>query len=299
MDLVLTLIASPGTLGDDSVDTVRRSLAALGVHPGPPKWLALGEACDIYFDGLAPDQADAAARHALAGAPVDILVQPSAGRRKRLLVADMESTIIRQEMLDELGDLLGIRDGIAAITERAMNGEIDFAGAVRERVALLKGLPITALDEVSGRITMMPGAPELVAAMRANGARCILVSGGFRHFTVLVRQRLGFDDDYANDLEVVNGRLTGRPVEPILGRDDKLKVLVAAAAAGRRALSEVLAVGDGANDLPMLMAAGIGIAFHAKPKVRAEATYRIDHADLKALLYVQGYRREEIPTGWA
>ncbi|HYD69582.1 phosphoserine phosphatase SerB [Azospirillum sp.] len=296
---VLTLIASPATatLNDEAAHAVRAALAGLGADAAKPDWLAPGAACDLPFDFLAPEQAEAAARHALGGLAVDVVAQPRAGRRKRLLVADMESTIIRQEMLDELGDYVGLKDHIAAITARAMNGEIDFKGAVRERVALLEGLSEHVLDEVWSRAELMPGARALLATMRANGAFCVLVSGGFRCFTRKVRDWVGFDEDRGNDLEVVDGKLTGRAVEPILDKTSKLDALLEFAGARQVPVVETMAVGDGANDLPMLLAAGLGVAFHAKPAVAAEARARIDHGDLTALLYAQGYRAAEITEG--
>ncbi|WP_207481618.1 phosphoserine phosphatase SerB [Arenibaculum pallidiluteum] len=296
MDLVLTLIAAPerADLDDSTVSAARAALRDLGAEVGRPDWLAAGIACDLPFGGLAIDQALAAADTALPGRHCDLVVQPLADRRKRLLVADMESTIIHQEMLDELAEMVGIRDKVAAITWRAMNGEIDFKDALRERVALLAGLPVSALEESYGRVTLMPGARELVATMRANGARCVLVSGGFKFFTARIRERLGFDADQANDLEIDEGRLTGRPVEPILDKDAKLAALIRIAGEQRIPMRETMSVGDGANDLPMLLAAGLGVAYHAKPAVASEARSRIDHADLTALLYAQGYRDSDI-----
>ncbi|MBP2299582.1 phosphoserine phosphatase SerB [Azospirillum picis] len=296
MNAVATLIA-PRTaiLEETAVQTARAALTALGADAGMPDWLAPGTACDLPFGNLAPEQAEAAIRHALggAGAPLDIIAQPAATRRKRLLVADMESTIIEQEMLDELGDYVGLKDHIAAITARAMNGEIDFKEAVRERVALLKGLKESVIDEVWQRATLMPGAAQLVGTMRANGTVCVLVSGGFRCFTGRVRTWIGFDDDRGNDLEVADGEMTGKVVEPILDKDSKLQALLAYAGEHRVPMAETMAVGDGANDLPMLLAAGLGVAFHAKAVVAAEARARIDHGDLTALLFAQGYRATE------
>lgn len=299
MTAVATLIAAPSAadLTDDTVQAVLSALTALGGKTGRPDWLAPGVACDLPFEGLAPEQAEAAARKALAGAAVDVIAQAAATRRKRLLVADMESTIIEQEMLDELGDYVGLKQHIADITTRAMNGEIDFKGAVRERVALLKGLREEVIDEVWQRATLMPGAAALVATMRANGAACFLVSGGFRCFTSRVRDWIGFDEDRGNELEVVDGVMTGKVVEPILDKDSKLQSLVGFAGDRRVPMAETMAVGDGANDLPMLLAAGLGVAFHAKPAVAAEARARVDHGDLTALLYAQGYRAGEIVTG--
>ena len=296
MQAVVTLIADPlaTPLDAEAVQAVRSALQGLGSEVSKPDWLAPNTACDLAFEGLAPEQAEAAARQALGGLPVDIIAQPRATRRKRLLIADMESTIIRQEMLDELGDYVGLKEHIAGITARAMNGEIDFKGAVHERVALLKGLPERVLDEVWVRAELMPGAGALVATMRANGAVCVLVSGGFRCFTSRVREWVGFDEDRGNALEVVDGTLTGCALEPILDKHAKLDSLMEFAGLHRIPVAETMAVGDGANDLPMLLAAGLGIAYHAKPAVAAEARARVDHGDLTALLYAQGYRAGEI-----
>ena len=294
MNAVATLIAPRTAMLDESVvQTAKAALVGLGADAGAPDWLAPGTACDLPFGNLAPEQAEAAIRHALTGVTLDIVAQPAVTRRKRLLVADMESTIIEQEMLDELGDYVGLKDHIAAITARAMNGEIDFKDAVRERVALLKGLKETVIDEVWQRATLMPGAAQLVGTMRANGAVCVLVSGGFRCFTDRVRSWIGFDDDRGNDLEVVDGVMTGKVIEPILDKDSKLQALMAYAGEHRVPMAETMAVGDGANDLPMLLAAGLGVAFHAKAVVAAEARARVDHGDLTALLYAQGYRATE------
>jgi len=295
MEYVLTLIADPArvSLDDSMARRVREALAPLGGDAGPVDWLAPGIACDIGFEMIVPDQAEAAARQALGDAPLDVAAQPTLDRRKALLVADMESTIIRNEMLDELAEFLGLRAHIAAITARAMNGEIDFAAALRERVALLKDLPASRLDEASRRIAVMPGAATLVATMKANGAYCALVSGGFTYFTAMVRIALGFDADHANRLEVNRDKLAGTVAEPILGREAKLDMLIKLAAERQLPLTRTLSVGDGANDLPMLQAAGLGVAFHAKPAVAAASRVRIEHGDLTALLYLQGYRRSD------
>jgi phosphoserine phosphatase len=302
-ECVLTLIAAPPAAGaaEAAVDTAAAALRRLGAHLDRPVWLAPDTACDIAFDDLDPDQADAAARRALAdrfGAiAVDLVAQPAAGRRKLLLLADMESTIIANEMLDELADLLGLGPAIAEITRRAMNDEIDFAAALKERVALLKGVPESALRAAGQRIRITTGAPALVATMRANGASTVLVSGGFRFYTSRIRAELGFDLDIANDLIVEDGRLAGAVREPILGRDAKLAALKRSAAERGLPLSASLAVGDGANDIAMIEAAGLGIAFHARPAVAARARRRIEHNDLRALLYAQGYRAEEVVSG--
>lgn len=298
-DGVLTLIAGSGGVEWARVlQVARAALEPLGAHLEPVDWLAPERAGDLGFEGVDPEQAEAAVRVALArevgDLPLDLIGQPRDGRRKRLLVADMEATIIANEMLDELADILGLGPGVAAVTQRAMNGEIDFATALRERVALLEGKPATVLDEAARRIRINPGAAELVATMRADGAYTALASGGFRCFTRLVKARLGFDVDIANELVVSDGRIAGRVQEPILGREAKLATLNALAADCRLALADTIAVGDGANDLAMLEAAGLGIAYHAKPITDEQARHRIRHADLAALLYAQGYRESEI-----
>ena len=260
---------------------------------GEPRVLSEGEAVDIPFPD-APDMARVS--NALDGAPIDAIAIPAEGRRKRLLVADMDSTIVTGETLDELADFAGLKDRIAAITARAMNGELDFKAALRERVAMLRGLPVEALERAWRRIRLTQGARELVATMRAHGAYTVLVSGGFSFFTSRVAALCGFDLHRSNNLLDDGIVLTGRVAEPILDRDTKLATLTALAAERGLDLAATLAVGDGANDLDMLHAAGMGVAFHAKPVVAAAARVRVDHTDLRALLFAQGYRREEIVT---
>jgi phosphoserine phosphatase len=297
---VVTLIAAQAqdpTLAA-AAETARQTLQKLGATLDGIDWLAADHACDIGFADLSPDQADAGIRAALVeahpGATIDVMAQATAGRRKQLLVADMESTIIANEMLDELAALRGIQAQIAAITARAMNGEIEFAGALRERVGLLKDMPESALADVATRIRINPGATALVATMRKHGAYTAIVSGGFRVFTEQVRQDLGFNISVANELIVADGKLTGTVKEPILGREAKLAALTLLAVERHLPLTAALAVGDGANDLQMIEAAGMGVAYHAKPVVAAAARMRIDHGDLSALLYAQGYREDEI-----
>ncbi len=286
MKNVLVLISSPAhpALNEGAVRAAVAVLQAQGVVVGTPRWLAPEIACDIPFEGTARPVAMTA---------IDAVVVPAEGRRKKLLVADMESTMIENEMLDELADFLGLRDRIAAITARAMNGEIDFAGALEERVGLLKGLPVARLDEAAHRIRYVPGGATLVATMQHHGAACALVSGGFTHFTGLVRRALGFDLEAANRLEHDGATLAGTVAQPILGKEAKLSTLQRLAGERGLALAETLSVGDGANDLPMLKAAGLGVAFHAKPAVAAEVAARVGHGDLTALLYLQGYSRSE------
>jgi phosphoserine phosphatase len=256
-----------------------------------PQILSDGEAVDI----LLPDAPDmAAVRVALDGAPIDAIAVPAEGRRKRLLVADMDSTIVTGETLDELADFAGLKDRIAAITARAMNGELDFKAALRERVAMLRGLPVQALERTWQRIRLTPGARELVATMRAHGAYTVLVSGGFSFFTSRVAALCGFDLHRSNILLDDGVALTGNVAEPILDRGAKLTTLTGLVTERGLELSATLAVGDGANDLDMLRAAGMGVAFRAKPVVADEARARVDHADLRALLFAQGYRREQI-----
>ena len=296
MEHVLTVIAPPasGLLDRAALDAAREAIRALGALAGSPRWLKEAEAADIPFEDIAPDAAEAAARAALGDAPVDLVAQAAEGRRKRLLVADMDSTIVVGETLDELAAHAGLKERIAAITARAMNGELDFAEALRERVAMLAGLPESALAAVHRRLAFMPGAATLVATMRAHGAYAALVSGGFRFFTSRVAAALGFDLDQGNELEIDGAALTGRVVEPILDKDAKLATLRRLAAAQGLPLSAALTVGDGANDLPMLQAAGLGVAFRAKPSVAAAARARVTHGDLTALLWAQGYTEAEL-----
>ncbi len=294
-DHVVTLIAAPGeTLDAALIDDARAALFRLGAELGAPDWLAPDAVCDLPYADLNDDQAEAALRALIGPRPIDIVAQPQADRRKRLLVADMESTLIRNEMLDELAEFVGLSAEIAAITARAMNGELDFEAALDTRVGLLKGLDVATLEAAADRITLMPGATQLIATMRQEGALTVLVSGGFRFFSGKVRAALGLDLDFANELLIRDGRLTGAVGRPILGRRAKYETLVRLATEQGIGLSQTLAVGDGANDIEMIEAAGLGIAFHAKPSVAARAKNRIVHGDLGALLYAQGYRLDQI-----
>lgn len=296
---LLVLTSAPGA-GHLDQTVVAAAFGALAPNtPRDARWLAPGEAWEATLFATADD-----APHALRGriitalgaAPVDVNVMPTRGRsrRKRLLVADMESTIIAQECLDELADYAGVRPRIAAITERAMRGELDFEAALKERVGLLAGLDARVLQEIyDDRVTLMPGAATLIATLRANGTHCALVSGGFTFYTERIAARLGFDTQQANTLDVVAGKIAGTVAVPILGREAKLQALQRLARKLGIDEADALATGDGANDLAMIRAAGLGVAFRAKPIVAQEAQASVRHGDLTALLYLQGYRKSE------
>jgi phosphoserine phosphatase len=295
MHYVLTVIGDPASrpLTPAMTDAARRAIDSSRSTADGTDWLAEGIACDLPFEGGEPTITQALVREALGRAPLDLAIQPTEGRRKKLLVADMESTIIRQEMLDELAEVAGIHEEVAEITALAMAGELDFEAALRERVGLLTGMSAETLETVAERMTLMPGAQALVASMRAAGAYCALVSGGFTCFTRRIRDVCGFDEDRANRLEVAEGQLTGKVADPVLGRAAKLEALEQLSAAQGLVPFNACAVGDGANDLDMLQLAGTGVALHAKPSVAAQARIRIDHGDLTALLYLQGYSQSE------
>ncbi|SDO96754.1 phosphoserine phosphatase [Phyllobacterium sp. YR620] len=292
MPLMATLIANPAMAGLSPSLGIKASAAvnATGVY-----WLADGIACDIALkDGTDPTEAHVLLADALGGSPIDIVVQDQDARRKKVLIADMDSTMIQQECIDELAEEAGLRDKVAAITARAMNGEIAFEPALRERVLLLKGLPYSVIDKViASRITLMPGGPELVRTMKKFGAYTALVSGGFTVFTQRIADMIGFHENSANTLLDDGKMLTGEVREPILGREAKVAALKSICDRFNLSPSEAIAVGDGANDLGMLQLAGTGVALHAKPVVAEQAGVRIDHGDLTALLYVQGYRKTD------
>jgi phosphoserine phosphatase len=254
-----------------------------------------GIAADIFF-APGPDAQEREigdlVRAALSPAPIDVVVQETRYRRKKLFVADMDSTMIDQECIDELADFAGLKAHVAAITERAMRGELPFEPALRERVALLKDLPLSVIGEtIEKKITLAAGGPELIATLKAHGVYTCLVSGGFTLFTNVIAGKLGFDENRANELLVENGKLTGRVQEPILGRAAKLATLQELTRKLGIRAEETIAIGDGANDLDMITAAGLGVAIHAKPAVAAAAQARVDHADLTAILYCGGYAR--------
>lgn len=290
---VVTLLTSPAnpSLDPALVDSLRNAWGG-----GDAQWLAPDEAAEFPVAATPANLWEV--WDEVQKMRVDLVVQPAAGRRKRALLADMDSTMIGQECIDELADMAGVGDRVKEITARAMNGELDFEGALRERVGLLKGLDSAVIETVlRERITFTPGGRELIATMKAAGGRTVLVSGGFTAFTGHVASALGFDENRANTLLVEDGALTGRVAEPILGRDAKIAALKETAADMGLTTTEMMAVGDGANDLGMLKLAGAGVALHAKPVVAAEVDRRINFGDLTALLYLQGYARSEFVAG--
>jgi phosphoserine phosphatase len=293
MSLVATLICNPNNPALDS--TIVDGALAVLPSAGPARWLFHEVAVDIPFESKEGLRAiENRLREARGDLPIDIVVQPLAARRKKLFLADMDSTMIGQECIDELADFAGLKAHVAGITERAMRGEIEFEPALRQRVALLKDTPVGVVDEVlAKRITPTPGGRELVMTMRAHGAYCCLISGGFTLFTNAVAAKLGFQENRANELVVDDGKFTGEVREPILGRAAKLATLIELTESFDLDDIDTLVVGDGANDLGMIQHAGLGVAYHAKPAVATTAAARIDHGDLTALLYAQGYRREE------
>jgi len=296
MSFTLTVISAPAKPAV-TTDLVAKIRSVIRVDTDFT-WLMEGVACDFVIPKH-PDYANLRAelRMALRDAGVDMALQPTQGRRKKLLLADMDSTIIQQECIDELADEVGLKDKVSAITARAMRGEIDFDPALKERVALLKGLDLSVVDQLfAKRITFTPGGKTLIQTMKANGAYCALVSGGFTHFTAKVRQSLGFDEDRANILLEAEGKLTGEVGMPILGKDAKKQRLHELIAELGITAADSLAVGDGANDLAMIQDAGMGVALHAKPNVAAQAEFVIDHGDLTALLFLQGYKASDFIT---
>ena len=286
---VVTLLTNPETpvLERVTVESLRNAWGG-----GEARWLDPGVAAEFEVEMVPANRWQV--WEGLQALQVDMVVQRAEGRKKRLLIADMDSTMIRQECIDELADEAGVGAHVAGITARAMNGDLDFEAALRERVGLLKGLSEGVIARVlRDRITLMPGGPVLLATMKAQGAHAALVSGGFTAFTAAVAGMLGFDENRANILHVEGGSLLGTVAEPILGKEAKLLALQEITARLGISPAEAIAVGDGANDLPMLLAAGTGVALHAKPRVQAECEVRVNHGDLTALLYLQGYSRDE------
>jgi len=296
--LVLTTIL-PHVTANDDLEASLAVLEDMGIRIGQSEDLGAvgGVAVDTFLEADDLAVLRQVVTGLLAGKAVDFCLQPAIGRRKRLLIADMDSTIINVECIDELADFAGVKAQVSEITERAMRGELDFDAALRERVEMLKGLPLADLQRAyDERVRLNPGARSLVRTMTAHGARAFLVSGGFSFFTSRVAQAAGFDANRANTLIEADGMLAGTVGEPILGREAKLAALREEAAALDIPLSATLAVGDGANDLAMIEAAGLGIAYRAKPIVAAQADAKVDHTDLTSLLYFQGYRTEEFVT---
>lgn len=287
--LIATLLTNPAAPSLDRV-TVESLRDAWG--GGEAQWLNPGEAAEFALS-VRPDNFEDVWKD-LQGLGVDLAVQPAEGRRKKMLLADMDSTMIQQECIDELAAEAGVGARVSEITAKAMNGELDFDGALRARVALLKDLDANVIRQVlQTRITLMPGGPALLATMKANGAYAALVSGGFTAFTSAIAAKLGFDENRANILSEKDGKLTGTVVDPILGRQAKVNALNEITKRLNLTADDVMAVGDGANDLGMLGLAGAGVALHAKPVVAAECDLRINHGDLTALLYLQGYGKAE------
>jgi phosphoserine phosphatase len=289
---IVTLLTTPteNTLDAALVDSLRNAWGGGDAH-----WLAIDEAAEFAIMTLPDNQWDV--WKDLQNGCVDVIVQPAENRRKKMLLADMDSTMIRQECIDELAAEAGVGARVADITARAMNGELDFEAALIERVGLLKDLPEPIIEQVlDERITYMPGGYELVNTMKANGAYAALVSGGFTAFTSRVAAALGFDENRANTLLIEAGKLTGEVGRPILGKAAKVQALEAITAQLGISETDVLAVGDGANDLGMLTRAGTGVALHAKPAVQAACDVRINHGDLTALLFIQGYGRDDFVT---
>jgi phosphoserine phosphatase len=293
MQIALTLVSPEIEAAQAAVAGLSEALAGAKARVKEPRALGPG-ALDLLVEAPELEPVRRIARGALADLPIDVCVQPWEGRRKRLFVADMDSTIIGCECLDELADFAGLKEPVSAITERAMRGEIAFEGALRERVAMLKGLSVTALEQAyAQRVRLNPGARTLVRTMAANGARCVLVSGGFTFFTSRVAEAAGFHANRANTLIEDGGALSGAVGEPILGREAKLAALLEEAKALGITPASAIAIGDGANDLAMIEAAGLGVAYRAKPVVAAQAHCAVDHADLTAVLYFQGYKADE------
>lgn len=302
MNHVLTLISSPLSpdLDQKLADGLRKHLEDEGASAGDIRWLCPDQACEMGIETDDPKQVDSTARRVLQGRLVDVLVQPAESedwpRRKKLLIADMDSTIVQGETLDELAKLVGVGKEVAEITNRSMNGEVIFVDALNERLMLLRGVPVEMTRKVLNATRLMPGAQTLTATMRRNGGTSVLASGGFDIFAEPVCRLAGFDRHVSNALVIEDGKLTGQAVHPVVSPDVKRETLLSEAEAKKLPINATLAVGDGANDIPMLTTAGLGIAYRPKPVVAKQAKYRIDHGDLTALLYAQGYHRDEFKT---
>jgi phosphoserine phosphatase len=294
MDNVLTIVCSTaGELSNQYVEHICKNFTVFGAEIGNPIWLSDNTACDIPFNNLSIEDANKAGRDSLAFAPIDILAQTQKNRKKKLLIADMDSTIVQGETLDDMAELAGIGPQIAEITARAMNGEILFSDALRERIAMFNGLNASFLDQTANNLVLTSGAETLVRTMAAQGAYTALVSGGFKFFTERVARQVGFDFNKGNEIEIINDRFSGNIVEPITTKTTKQEILKTLAQEQKIEMAETLAVGDGANDLPMLHTAGLGIAYRAKPVVVAQVRARVEYTDLTTLLYYQGYKQSE------
>ena len=292
---VCTLIADPASRDLDLADiqAVREALRAAGAEVDDHRWLGEHAAADLPYRGITPRVAGEAARRAVRERPLDVAVQPETGRRKAVLVADMDSTIVTGETLDEMSEAVGLKERIAGITRRAMNGELNFEEALRERVGMLEGLKEADVQATLDRVELSQGAKTAIATLKRHGVTCALVSGGFTAIAEPVAQWCGFDRVVANHLVIENGALTGQVAEPIVGKEAKLATLRELAKERGVHENAVASIGDGANDLPMLLAAGLGIAYRAKPSVKAEARFALEHGDLTGLLYLQGYGADE------
>jgi phosphoserine phosphatase len=297
MQYVITLIANPNLapLTDQHVILADMSLMSLGAHICSKRWLSMDSAIDIVFEELSMETARKAVSIALKNFPIDVNIQEIDHRRKRLLVADMDSTIIMNESLDDLADFIGLKAKVEEITQKAMRGEIDFEIALNQRVKLFEGQSATLIDRfLIEKINITPGAECLIKTMKANKAKTALISGGFSYITKYIAERLGFDIHYGNHLIIKDGKLTGKVSDPILNADSKEEILVNFAKSNNMLLKQAMAVGDGANDIKMLQRAGIGIAFRAKPLVKASTPYHVQYGDLRSLLFLQGYHQDEL-----
>lgn len=296
MQHAITLMADPvaAPLPAELVADVAQSLEGAGLRVTATDWLAPARACDLLVDGV-EDAAETGrlVDRTLGDAAVDRAVLPVAGRRKRLLISDMDSTVVLNETLDDLAVFAGVGEQVAAITRLSMEGRIDFIEAIETRVGLLRGLPAATLESAFEEVRITPGAVTAVRTMRQHGVHTVLVSGGFRYFTTRVARFVGFHEEEANELEVAEGRLTGRIVPPIINRDGKVRALHRIAAGKGIDIGDTLAVGDGANDLGMIEAAGLGVGFRGKPVVAERARVNLRHTDLSSLLFIQGYRESE------
>jgi phosphoserine phosphatase len=294
MLLAVTLIGNPErALTDNDVEMASGAARKVGGSINGKEWLFPSEACDLFVEGDAVLTRDAITPWSIEN-KLDVIVQSYQGRRKKAFLADMESTIIENEMLDELAAKVGIGEQVALITRRSMEGEIDFKAALIERLALLKDVPYSVVQELIVNIRYMPGAKELIATLKKQNVRTVLVSGGFTVFTDIVAKKLRFDENYGNNLSIRDMRLTGLPIDPILGPEAKLARLKATAKLQGISEEDICAIGDGANDIPMIMAAGLGIAYHGKPKVVEKAAFSIRFANLRAVLWALGYRKEDL-----